>query len=474
MLMAALCVGALLAVPAAPGAGLVPATGWIPNSLVMPPFPSVTTAPLRATWLHPTRRIVPQHGAPGRFLMGHALYGLWQSVPGYGWAPLTPQCLSIVGPLLARPILPMLPGCGVEGIAFDEATNPRRPLAVYVSTFDIDLLAPGTPIAPGGIYKAELPVGTRAISTAGLTWRPLLTGVRGNAILVKRSGSGPATIVAGRIQRNGADVGTDVNTWCAAGGDCSPSVYVSHDDGQTWGVRTFTGSPCSSSVGTSSRLVGGLDYDRNNPNVIYAAANSGLWSSRDNGATWSYSFFSCGNSPGFAITKKTPSGAGRVYVGKNEAGSNVSGIWWAPAGPGGPGSFAQLTLRDAATNQPVSLSGWTQSILIDERDPSERTLYVAAWRDANSNGGGGLGGVYKVVDQGNGVALVTDLRASFLEPARDCFGHSPNCLNNLNPPWPLIFHPLWRPSLFLAQHPLVPDLLYASSVYGGVWTKSEG
>lgn len=466
-----MCAAILVAVPAA---SVVPQTGWIPNSLVMPPFPNVATTPARVTWLHPTRRIVPQQGVPGRFLMGHAFYGLWQSVPGYGWAPLTPQCLSLVGPLLTRPVLPVLPGCGVEGIAFDEALGPRRPLAVYVSTYDIDLLAPGVPIAPGGIYKAELPVGTREVSTAGLTWRPLLTGVRGNAIMVKRTGSGPATIVAGRIQRGGNDVGTDVNSWCAAGGDCSPSVYISHDDGATWGVRTFTGSPCSAGVGTSSRLVGGLDYDRNNPSVIYAAANSGLWVSADNGATWSYAFFSCGNAPGFAITKRTPANAGRVYVAKNEASSNVSGIWWAPAGASGPGAFAALTLRDAATGAPVSLSGWTQSIMIDQRDPTERTLYVAAWRDANSNGGGGLGGVYKVVDQGNGVALVTDLRASFLDPARDCFGYAPNCINGLNSPWPLLLHPLWRPSLFLAQHPLLPDLIYASSVFGGVWTKSEG
>lgn len=466
-----MCAAILVAVPAA---SVVPETGWIPNSLVMPPFPNVATTPARVTWLHPTRRIVPQQGVPGRFLMGHAFYGLWQSVPGYGWAPLTPQCLSLVGPLLTRPVLPVLPGCGVEGIAFDEALGPRRPLAVYVSTYDIDLLAPGVPIAPGGIYKAELPVGTRGVSTAGLTWRPLLTGVRGNAIMVKRTGSGPATIVAGRIQRGGNDVGTDVNSWCAAGGDCSPSVYISHDDGATWGVRTFTGSPCSAGVGTSSRLVGGLDYDRNNPSVIYAAANSGLWVSADNGATWSYAFFSCGNAPGFAITKRTPANAGRVYVAKNEASSNVSGIWWAPAGASGPGAFAALTLRDAATGAPMSLSGWTQSIMIDQRDPTERTLYVAAWRDANSNGGGGLGGIYKVVDQSNGVALVTDLRASFLDPARDCFGYAPNCINGLNSPWPLLLHPLWRPSLFLAQHPLLPDLIYASSVFGGVWTKSEG
>ncbi|GAC1410951.1 MAG: hypothetical protein NVSMB57_05180 [Actinomycetota bacterium] len=394
---------------------------------------------------------------------------------------MTPQCLSLVGSSVLSRALPAFPGCGVEGIALDESGgDPLSPLGLYVSTYNLDLLGNlnAPPVAPGGIFRSELPISTRRVRTAGLTWTELLPGVRGNALMVKRTGLGPATIVAGRIQKTSGDVGTDTNAWCP-GSSCSPSLYVSYDDGATWSTRNFVGSPCPNGQGnvpTSSKLVGGLSYDHNNNNVFYAAANSGLWVSIDDGLTWKSALSSCGNSAGFALTQLAAPADARIYTGRNVATAPTSEIWSAPTGSAGPGAFSKLSLINAQTGGAFVLPGWVQSIVLDARDASERTMFVASWMQATVSGG--RGGVYKIVDQGNGTATVTDLHASFLEPYRDCLNLDPpatkDCLDKLHLPYPLIFSPVWRPSLFLAQHPLEPDLIYASSVLGGVWTRSDG
>lgn len=425
-----------------PASATLPPTSWIPDSLIIPPVPSGTRS------IHITRRIVPQQHLPGRFLLGHALYGLWQDAPGYGWTPLMPNCLGLgTGSLIAGTV----PGCGVEGIAMDESGGVNAALTAYISTFNIDILGGTGRIDPGGVWKAQLPrVGSTALGSAGVVWKQILPGIRGNALLVRRRGTSN-TIVAGRIQQNSVSTGIDNNGFC--GLTCNPSVYVSHDDGVSWSPKTFTGSTCTEAVPTSSRLVSGLAADPANQNVMYAAANSGLWASLDNGETWLYEFNSCGNAPGFAITPH----ASRMYVGQNTSTGTTSSLFGTTRDAGGPAPWTQLL--NAQTFAPIVFDGWVQQIIIDSRDTSDRTMFVATWRNAGVTGGG-LGGIYKVKDLGNGTATVTNLRASFLT-------------NVPNPtPYPFTFS-TWSPSLFLAQHPLAPDLIYASSVYGGVWVRSD-
>jgi hypothetical protein len=465
------CVSLAVAFVPAGGGAVLPPVDWVPNSFVLPPFVSVSGS--QVAFVHNTLRIAPH--IQGRMLLGHVLFGLWQSIPWYGWTPLTPQCLSIIGGGVTNDALGILPGCGVNGISTDG-------LAVYINTFNLGLnLQGGTLVAtinPGGVYKSEIRLGQSGrVPTAGLVWRRLLGGVRGNALAIHRTGSS-TTIVAGRIQRSNAppDTGTDTNVACT---NCSPSVYTSFDDGTSWQAHTFSGSPCANGpgdIGTSSRLVGNIAFDPTNGNVVYAAANSGLWvSTNGGGAPWTLAFHSCGNAPGFAVK------AGRAYVGQNVniPSATTSTIWTAPAGPSGPGTFQQMTLTDATTGAATLIQGWTQTILADARDPSGRTLFVAAWRNASAFTRG-QGGVYKVaVNPANPLqGTVTDLKASFLE---DCAGFSngPLCtaINDLQDspllPYPLLFSPRWGPSTFLAQHPTLPDLLYASSVLGGVWTRSD-
>lgn len=484
----ALALAGILAPVGSRGETLLPEINWVPNTIATVPLPNSNNQGL--SWLHVTRRIVPQPpivntsvpvagGQPSpRFLLGHALFGLYTSSPGVGWVPLTPQCFTLVGPNRLKDILPLLPGCGIEGIAFD----PADPLGVYVSTYNINIFAVPPTVDPGGIFKSELRfgIGSRSftVGTAGLTWTELLHGVRGNAIAVKRpTPAQKATIVVGRIQQGGS-VGVDDNGVCrsavppAGWNKCSPSVYVSDNDGVTWSAKYFTGSGCSiSNVVTSPAIVGNLAFDPQNNTVVYAGSNGGFFQSVDSGRTWAVVKPWCGHNAGFAAT--SGSGTQRIYIG-----NHLGEIWTGPTGPGGVNA---ATLKPLFLSEPLPLQ--ILSVILDTRDPTERTILVAAWSGTNPNTfpntGRGAGGVFKVIDRGDGTAEVIDLKASFLE---DCAGLvSSNLCTSLNTtlrstllPYPLVKEPNFRASLFLAQHPLVPDLIYASTVFGGVWTRSDG
>jgi hypothetical protein len=329
---------------------------------------------------------------------------------------------------------------------------------MYVSTYNIVVnLANGTAIVdPGGVYKAELRLGNGFVRTGsgGLLWRKLLGGVRGNAIAVKRpTRNTPATIIAGRIQQSSA-VGVDSNPWCSPG--CSPSVYVSTDDGAHWSTKTFAPVPAcdNGTVLKTSRLVGNLAFDPVDNNVVYAGANSGLWFSKDNGQSWAnVPGPPCGGSPGFAVTK-VPDSQGRRHI---YVGDAASKLWVGTTGPGGPSALTPIAMP--------ALKGQLLSVLVDERDPTERTLFVSGWSPSPQT----TGGVWKVtVKSDYASATVEDLKGSLLDPYPPVTG----TLSTF--PYPLVFDPRFRSSLFLAQHPLAPDLLYASGVLGGVWTRSDG
>lgn len=428
--------------PRADGAAV--STGWIPDSAGL--LPLATVQQDRVSFVHVTRRLVPQPGVPGRILLGHALSGLYQSVSGGGWVTLTPGCASPVRPPVVEDLIGALSGCGVEGIAVD----PTNPLNLAVSAYNLDLLAPGIPVNPGGVYISN---------TGGVVWRKALPGIRGNALALRRDAiTDPATIVAGRIQRALGDVGTDSNSWCRAvsrSDNCSPSVYVSRDDGRTWTPRYFEPAPCpnaQNNVFTSSRIVGNLAFDPVDDNVIYAGANSGLWVSSDDGTSWRNALAACGTNPGFAATRGAQR---RLYVG------TFDGKLYAGAtGPTGPSTLQALSLSGAR------IDGQVLSILIDTRDRSERTLFVASWTQPPT-GGGGSGGVYKVIDRGDGSASVERLGDSLLDFTRALLPP------DMPSPYPLTVDPSWRPSLFLAQSPVAPDLLWVSTVLGGVWVRSD-
>src|SRR5207249_2751359 len=136
----------------------------------------------------------------------------------------------------------------------------------------------------------------------------------------------------------------------------------------------------------------------------------------------------CNATPGFAATSDANPSNQRFYLGLGPR------LFAASRGAGGTGTFAFLT----PTPGSASVAGQILSVVVDARDPSGRTLFISAW-SVPPAGGGGAGGVYKVVDNGDGTASYTDLKASLLEPLQPVLGQS-------FIQYPLIFNPLWRPS----------------------------
>jgi hypothetical protein len=461
------------------GSGLPP-IGWVPDQFGLP-FIADVASDGKPVPLYLTRRIVPDPTVKGRFLLGTATFGLYESIPGVGWTTMTPHCFPRVSvdPEIdefvygtvdaAMNALGALAGCGVEAIAFD----PQDPLGVYVSTYNLvlDLSNLSNPtLEYGGVYKAQLKVGSVGVSTDGLIWRKLLGGMRGNAIAVSRPTSSSATTIAvGRIQQRGTStIGTDSNDWCSG---CSPSLYISGNDGTSWTTYSF-GETCSPtpSVINTSRLVGNLAFDPLNAEVLYAAANSGLWTVIKSGSAWTFSnsLAVCGSAPGFAVTKGRPGGPSprRIYVG-----TKAGEIYSATTGPSGPAGFGTAMTLSAP------IQGQILSVILDENDPTEHTLIVSAYTAPPKPPASATGGVYKVVVNSTfSGATVTDLKASFTNPLK-------SAPNPVGPTWnstlepllaelALVYDPRWRASLFLAQHPLEDDLLFASTVLGGIWVRS--
>lgn len=371
----------------------------------------------------------------GFLLTGSLTGGAHESRDGFAWITTAPHCLA-----RSWIIQPHLTGCGVETIVED----PADPRILFATSFDFSREIEGRyTISPGGVSFAD---GSGPGRTA--LWHRSLSGVRGNGLAVSHGdlAGAPTRIVVGRIQATQWDVGFDDNVFCesvARDDGCSPSVYISDDGGHSWGPRYFEGSPCPNGQGaplTSSRLVSWVGFDPAHPNVIYASANSGLWVSSDAGATWTNPVSRCALSPGVALV------AGRVYVGTSEG-----EILVAEAGPDGPGGFEALT-ADAP------IGGAIQSLMPDARDPSGRTLFVASWAAIS---GQNSGGVYRIRHAGDH-AVVTDLGQDLIDgihPATD------DALRGLR-------HDMQ--SLFLAQNPRDPDVIYVTSRGGGLYVRSDG
>jgi len=371
-----------------------------------------------AWWL--TRRIGTSPLLPEVQHLGSLFHGMYVSAGGGAWVNVSPGCLlPMRSPVpqfhdLYRPAREIavaatgLDACGVEGIAYD----PLIPSRIYASAFNVeDVSLSGALLGPGGVYVSD---------DLGLGWRKLLGGLRGNGLAVARAGAGPATIVVGYIQANNGAIG---NT--PGGG----SLSISADDGRTWRNVSLPASGCADAVPTTQRITPTVAMPPDDPDLIYAGTNAGLYASTDGGDTFTLLRQACGGTWGLALS---PDGD-RVWIGDHEG-----RIYRADTGSS---IFTFLTDLGA---------GKVQSLLLD-RDG--RTLYAAMW---DGNGAA----VYRIDGQNGARAQLGD---SLLEP-----------LDRSALPKPFPLGPEMAngtmPSLFLGR-PL--GRLEVSTVLRGVFTRFE-
>jgi hypothetical protein len=436
----ALVLGSLLPFAGARAAIPVP---WVPaNAGVLWYQPNDASYPLSpprqppgeasgAWWL--TRRIGSSPLLAGVMHLGSFFNGLYASAGGGAWASVTPGCWlppdppSWVPPdggpsyRYARRVAVAATGldvCGIEGLAYD----PVLPNRMYAAAYDVVSLKGSEPtLGDGGVYVSD---------DLGVSWTKLAGGFRGNGLAVARDGNGPATIVAGYIQRSNGATGE------TPGGG---SLSVSNDDGRSWRAVALPASGCADAPATSQRITPSIAFNPRNAREIFAGTNAGLYVSRDAGATWAAARILCGGVWGIAFS---PDGT-TVYTG--DANGVVSR---APAS-----TLAFAPIADLGV-------GKVQSLLLDQLTGT--TLYAAMWSGADAN-------VFRVPASGGSARLDDSLLRDVVPLDQRWPAQAPK-------PFPLAFddgNGAAAPSLFLAQLTAVPGPLYVSTIFRGVFARAD-
>lgn len=388
-----------------------------------------------AWWL--TRRIAAHPRLPGVMHLGSFFNGLYGIGPGGAWANLTPGCLLPVNKPrdfpgdagiydYARRVAIAITGldaCGIEGIAYD----PLIPGRMYVAAYDVTKLVGTEPaLGDGGVYRSD---------DFGLGWTKLAGGFRGNGLAVARSGTGPATLVAGHIQSSNAAVGATPG---------NGSLSISRDDGRTWSAMSLPPSGCADSPMSSQRITPTIAIVPGDPRTIFAGTNAGLCVSTDAGATFSLAKVACGGVWGVAVS----SDGSKVVIGDKD------------------GVISASAVRSIAFTPVADLGdGKIQTVLLDPRD--ERVAYAALWsgRDAN---------VMRI--QMDGSARVTHLEDSLL---RDIIPVEQAWPPGIPRPFPLTFNDATgapAPSLFLTMQapPSAPTgALHVSTIFRGAFVRGD-
>ena len=426
MAAAALAVAAI--VPLAPARALMPYQGWTPSSFgMLPECGKYETSGYAVSGCLITRRMRFHPSRTGVAVAGTLRQGPWITTNGLTWTPLAPHCLSTLYTVESA-VGNGLTACGVEDIAFD----PVDPQTIYVTAFNFSSpLLIGYNIEPAGVFRS---------TDLGLTWQRISPPIRGAGLAVIRSGS-RTTIMAGQIQHTDWDIGT------------TTSLIVSDDGGGTWRKVTLPAARgCNRDVFlSSSYLVASIVPHPTNPNLIYAATNGGVYMSTNRGSSWSLVLAKCISTP--------------VDIGM---------IWGLTISPDGKTVFAGLwdgTIRMSSTTR-TSTRTWKHVTTIDGtmishlmpdmRDPTGKTLYVAALNKAAGKTNTSAG-VYRIkIGSPTTSTLLWDSWASGVNHAMGSLPRGPyNLIKD-------------SPAFWLAQNPVERDLIYLSQAAGGIFWRSEG
>lgn len=415
---------------------MVPKQGWTPSSFgLVPSCAKFNASGVLISGCTFTRRIRFHPTIPGLAYVGTLHTGPWVTTNGSTWSPLAPQCLSELHTLdttVRDTTDSQLDVCSIEEFAFDR----YDPNVIYASGYKVSSpLLPGVTIDPGGVYRSD---------NLGLSWTKISASVpnlRGAALAVTRREGQPATIITGAIQHASWDIGT------------TKSLWISDDGGARWrsvvlppvkgcNTKTFLSSPL---------LVATLQVHPTNPDIIYAATNGGMYQTTNRGRTWAPVLTYC-------ITK--PMNMGIVWgVAVTPDGKTIyAGLWDGRVLAASTSRLSQRSWRTVATLDGTFLS----HLMLDARDASGRTMYVAALNKAAGKTNLSAG-VYRVrVGSPSSVTLLPDSYASGINHAMGDLPHGPyNLVKD-------------APAYWLAQSTVDPDVIYLSQAAGGVFWRSEG